>query len=133
MCRGIWINDNIVVLASETLLSRPASRWAAGAALAAISVVACLAYLAGGRAGIGTAQRDYPFSPADAAHSQVMLPALDVPLGQPPTASTMAARFSLYIARGRRTALRDLAAVTAAAAIAAFGASLRCARSVVER
>ncbi len=88
-------------------------------------MVACLAYLAGGRIGVGTAERDRQFSPADDARWQSTLAAGDVPYGHAPTVSTLAAHGSMDIARGRRTALRDFAAVTAAAAVALFGVWLR--------
>lgn len=102
--------------------SRPA--WASRAVLTAVGVVACVAYLAGGRLDIGTAAFDRVFSPVDSEEAQARLPALDVPLDHAPTASTAAARLSIAIALGRRTALRDLAAVAGAATIVAFGAWL---------
>ena len=83
-----------------------------------------MAYLAGGRLDVGTAAFDHVFSPADSADAQTRLPALDVPLDHAPTTSTAAARLSIAIALGRRTALRDLAAVSGAATIVAFGAWL---------
>ena len=101
--------------------------WAARAVLAAVGVIACVAYLAGGRLDIGTAAFDRVFAPVDRADAQVRLPALDVPFDHAPTASTATARLSLAVARGRRTALRDLAAAAGAAAIVAFGAWLRAA------
>ena len=101
-----------------------APAWAPRAALAAIGVIACLAYLAGGRLDIGTAAFDRVFAPVDRADAQVRLPALDVPFDHAPTVSTATARLSLAVARGRRTALRDLAAVSGAAVIVAFGAWL---------
>ena len=83
-----------------------------------------MAYLAGGARGIGTSARDPVFSAADPAWTQAMVPAVDVPLVVPPTVSTLAARGSLAVALGRRTAIRDLAAISAALAVAAFGAWL---------
>ena len=50
-----------------------------------------------------------------------MLPALDVPVGVPPSLSVATARGSIAIALGRRTALRDLAAVASALATVALG------------
>ena len=69
-------------------------------------------------------ERDRVFSPADATDIQLQLPARDVPIDQPPTMSNLAGRFSLAVALGRRSALRDLAAVATALAVAAVGAWL---------
>jgi hypothetical protein len=94
------------------------------AVLAAIAVTVCVAYLSGGARGIGVSDRDRVFSPADSADLQVEMPARDVPIDQLPTISNLTGRFALAIALGRRSALRDLAAVAAALAVAAFGAWL---------
>lgn len=53
-----------------------------------------------------------------------MRPALDVPAGVPPSPSTVAAQGSIAIAKGRRTAIRDLAAIVIALAIGLFGLTL---------
>lgn len=90
--------------------------------LAATAVALCLAYLGGGARGIGVTDRDRVFSPADAAALQLELPARDVPVANAPTVSNLIGRASLAIALGRRTALRDLAAVATALAIAVIGA-----------
>lgn len=89
--------------------------------VAAIGVAVCVAYLAGGAHGIGVSERDREFSPADSEEVQLYLPARDVPIDSWPTLSNVAGRYSLDIALGRRTALRDLAAVATAFAIVAFG------------
>lgn len=93
----------------------------------AIGLVTWAAYSAGGARGIGAADRDHVFSTADAPDVQRRLPALDVPLGAPPTVSVMAARGSLAIALGRRGAIRDLAAVAAALTVVIFGCWLTAA------
>lgn len=62
---------------------------------------------------------------------QQQLPELDVPLGAPPTASVMAARGSLAIALGRRSAIRDLAAVATALTVVLFGLWLKAAHVAV--
>lgn len=90
----------------------------------AIGVLACIVYLAAGRLDIGTAANDVSITPAMAPATQLSF-AIDVPVGHRLTPSTIAARASLSIARGRRTALRDLAAVTSALAIVIFGLWLR--------
>ena len=87
----------------------------------AIGIAVCVAYLAGGAHGIGVSERDRVFSPADSAEVQLFVPARDVPIDNWPTISNLAGRLSLDVALGRRTALRDLAAVATALAIAAFG------------
>jgi hypothetical protein len=94
------------------------------AVIAAIAVTIGLAYLSGGARGIGVSERDRVFSPADPAAIQLQLPARDVPIDRLPTISNLAGRFSLSIALGRRSALRDLAGVSTALAIAALGAWL---------
>jgi hypothetical protein len=94
------------------------------AVIAAIAVTMCVAYLSGGARGIGVSERDRVFSPADSAAIQLQLPARDVPIDRLPTISNLAGRVSLAIALGRRSALRDLAAVSTALAIAALGAWL---------
>jgi hypothetical protein len=93
--------------------------------VAATAIVLCLAYLAGGARGIAISERDRVFSPADAAETQLRLPARDVPIGNPPTLSNLTGRGSLAVALGRRTALRDAAAVIAALTAAVFGLWLR--------
>ena len=108
-----------------TFSSRP-NRSAAFVVLA-IGIVAWVAYSAGGARGIGAAERDHVFSTADVAGVQSRLPALDVPLGAPPTFSVMAARGSLAIALGRRGAIRDLAAVATACTVIMFGFWLKAA------
>lgn len=92
--------------------------------LGAAAAVVLLACLAGGAQGVGTGERDHVFSPADAAGVQLAQPARDVPVGGRTTISNVTGRFAIAIARGRRSALRDLAAVSAALTAAAFGAWL---------
>ncbi len=92
--------------------------------MCAAAATAWLLYVTGA-AGVGTSDRDYVFSPRDPAWTQAMTAAVDVPIGAPASASNLAARGSLAIAKGRNSATRDLAAVATAAAVAAFGAWLR--------
>jgi hypothetical protein len=94
--------------------------------IAAIGVLACIVYLAGGRLDIGTSSLDLAFTPALSPVKQLSF-AIDVPNGHRITPSTLAARMSLAMARGRRTALRDLAAVSSALTIVMFGVWLRAA------
>ncbi|MEO8681775.1 MAG: hypothetical protein ABI665_22205, partial [Vicinamibacterales bacterium] len=98
-----------------------APAWAARAAVAATGLVVLLAFLSGGTQGIGASERDYWFSPADQPAVQSTLPTLDTPYSWPWSPSSMAGRAAMAIARGRRTALRDLAAVASAAAVALLG------------
>lgn len=93
----------------------------------AAGIAIVLAYLAGGAHGVGTGDRDIVFSPATEPRLQVALPAADVPVGSPPTASALAARGSLAVALGRRSALRDFAAVSSALAAVTFVAALHAA------
>jgi hypothetical protein len=86
---------------------------AAGIALGA-------AYFAGGARGLGSGERDLVFSPAIDPEVQLQAPELQVPLGATPTLSALAARGSLAIALGRRSAIRDFAAVSAATAAVVF-------------
>ena len=95
-------------------------------AIAAIGALACIVYLAGGRLDIGTSALDLTFTPALSPVKQMSF-ASDVPNGHRLTPSTLAARMSLAVARGRRTALRDLAAVSSALTIMVFGCWLRAA------
>ena len=92
--------------------------------IAAAAIAICLAYLAGGARGVGAGMRDYVFSPAVDPQVQRDVGAADVPLGAPPTLSAVAARGSLAVALGRRSALRDFAAISAAVALAIFAAAL---------
>jgi hypothetical protein len=96
-------------------------------ALAAAGIVICLAYLGGGARGIGVAERDVLFSPAVDPQVQLGAPETHVPVGAPATLSSLGARGSLSVALGRRSAIRDFAAVSAAAAAVAFGAVLHAA------
>ena len=102
-------------------LAAPAPRWALRAVIAAVGLVAYLAYMSGAALGIGTSDRDQVFSPADAPWAQSMLPALETPFAVPWSPSSLAARGSIAIALGRRTAVRDLAAVATGLAIVFFG------------
>jgi hypothetical protein len=92
--------------------------------LIVVGIAICVAYLAAGARGLGAEDRDYVFSPADDPRSQIDVPAFDVPLGAPPTISALAGRGSLAVALGRRSALRDFAAVSTALTVAVFGAAL---------
>ncbi len=92
--------------------------------LLAAAIAITLAYLAGGAQGIGAGDRDYVFSPAVDPEVQRAIADGDVPLGAPPTLSALTARASLAVALGRRSALRDFAAVSAALAAVAFAACL---------
>jgi len=83
-----------------------------------------VAYLSGGARGIGVSARDDVFSPADSTDTQLLQPARDIPVDSWPTLSNVSGRFALTVAQGRRSALRDLAAVATALAVAAFGAWL---------
>lgn len=74
--------------------------------------------------GVGTAERDYQFAPSDEAWPQSLLPALETPYAAPWSVSSAAGRGAMAIARGRRSALRDLSAVAGAAAITALGLCL---------
>ena len=91
--------------------------------ICAVAATAWLSYTTGA-AGIGTSERDYVFSPADPPWAQSVVTTLDVPIGGTSSVSNLAARGSIAIAKGRRSAVRDLAAVATAAAVAAFGAWL---------
>ena len=94
----------------------------------AAAVTICLAYLAGGARGIGAGARDVVFSPAMAPAAQAAATAADVAVGARATPSSVVARGSIAIAKGRRSAVRDFAAVSAAAAAIAFAALLHAAR-----
>jgi len=108
-----------------SLPSHPISpAWQARAAIAATGVVVLLVFLASAARGVGTAERDYWFSPTDHPWAQSMLPALDSPYAAPWSPSALAGRASMAIALGRRTALRDLGAVASAAAVTALGLCL---------
>ncbi len=98
-----------------------APTWGARAAIVTVGLAAWLAYLSAGALGVGTSERDYLFSPADTPWAQTLLPALDIPFGVPWSSSVLAARGSMAIALGRRTALRDFAAAASALATVAFG------------
>ncbi|MDO8677007.1 MAG: hypothetical protein Q7R30_00355 [Acidobacteriota bacterium] len=108
-------------------LAARAPRWASRAVIAAVGLAAGLTYLSGAALGIGTADRDHIFSPADAPWAQSLLPALETPFAVPWSPSSVAGRGSIAIAKGRRTALRDFAAIAAGFAIVAFGAWLSAA------
>ena len=108
-------------------LAAPAPRWASRAVIAAVGLAAYLTYLSGAALGIGTADRDHVFSPADAPWAQSMLPALDTPFAVTWSPSSLAGRGSIAVALGRRTALRDFAAIATALTIVVFGAWLRSA------
>ncbi len=84
-------------------------------------------YLSGAALGIGTADRDHVFSPADAPWAQSLLPALDTPYTVAWSPSSLSGRAAIAIAKGRRTAARDFAAVATTLAIVAFGAWLNAA------
>lgn len=96
-------------------------------AIVATAIVIGLAYLSGGARGIGAGDRDVVFSPAVDPRVQAFAPAAHVPLGARTTATSLTARGSLAVALGRRSAVRDFAAVSAAIAAAAFAAVLRAA------
>lgn len=106
-------------------LAAPASRWAWRAVVAAAGLAAGLTYISGAALGIGTADRDHVFSPADAPWAQTWLPTLDTPYAVAWSPSSLAGRGSIAIAKGRRTALRDFAAVATALAVITFGVWLR--------
>ena len=105
-------------------LAAPAPRWASRAVIAAVGLAAYVTYLSGAALGIGTSDRDRVFVPADAPSAQSRLPAFDTPYAVAWSPSSVAGRGSIAIAKGRRTALRDFAAVATALAIIAFGAWL---------
>jgi hypothetical protein len=109
----IGIDDNNLSLSERALII-------------AIGVIACIVYLDAGRRDVGTSAFDVTFSPAMPASTQLEMSRRDVP-GDSFTVSNAVARASMAVARGRRTALRDLAAVSSAAAIAVFGLCLRAA------
>ena len=108
-------------------LAAPAPRWASRAVIAAVGLAVYLMYLSGAAFGIGTADRDHVFSPADAPWAQSLLPALDTPSTVAWSPSSLLGRASIAIAKGRRTAVRDFAAVATALAIVAFGGWLNAA------
>ena len=108
-------------------LAASAPRWAWRAVIAGAGLAFYLAYLYGAALGIGTADRDHVFSPADAPLAQTSLPALDTPYAVAWSPSSLAGRGSIAIAKGRRTALRDFAAVATVLAIITFGLWLRAA------
>lgn len=94
----------------------------------AAAITICLAYLAGGARGIGAGARDVVFSPSIAPAAQVAVTRAEVPVGARATPTSVTARGSIAIAKGRRSAVRDFAAVSAAAAMLAFAALLHAAR-----
>lgn len=100
------------------------SPWRHVALIALTGTVILLGSLGGAALGIGTAERDYWFAPSDEAWPQSLLPALETPYAAPWSPSSAAGRAAMGIARGRRSALRDLSAVAAAAAITALGLCL---------
>jgi hypothetical protein len=112
-------------LTRPSFSTQPAPPWAAGTLIVAIGALACVVYLAAGRRDIGTSAFDVTFSPALAADTQVSLASRDVPTGHASSVSTAVARFSLWIARGRRSSLQDLAAVASALTVVMFGGWLR--------
>jgi hypothetical protein len=82
---------------------------------AALCVAGLLcAYFAGGILGVGAAEREYEFSPLDPPHRQYLIPTLDTPFGIVSAPSSLVGRGVLAVARGRRGALTELAAVLAA-------------------
>jgi hypothetical protein len=108
-------------------LAAPAPRWASRAAIAAVGLTAYLLYVSGAALGIGTSDRDHVFSPSDDPRAQSLLTARDTPYAVPWSPSSLAGRGSIAVAKGRRTALRDFAAVATALAIVIFGVWLRAA------
>lgn len=98
-----------------------APAWTSRAAIATVGVVVLLTFLSGASEGIGTADRDYAFSPADQPAAQLLLPALDTPYASAWSPSSLAGRGAMAIASGRRTAPRDLAGVATAAAVVMLG------------
>ena len=94
----------------------------------AAAIAICLAYRAGGARSIGAGARDVVFSPAIAPATQLAATRAEVPLGARATPTSLTARGSIAIAKGRRSAVRDFAAVSAAAAALAFAALLHAAR-----
>lgn len=98
-----------------------APAWTSRAAIAAVGLTVLIAFLSGASAGIGTADRDYWFSPVDQPRAQLLLPALDTPFATPWSPSSLAGRVAMAIASGRRTAPRDLAGVATAAAVVVLG------------
>ena len=92
--------------------------------IAAAAAVVLLAYLAGAARGIGSGDRDVVFSPSVDAPAQLNAGASSVPVGGSTTLSALVARGSLAVALGRRSAIRDFAAVSTALAAATFGAIL---------
>ena len=94
------------------------------AVIIAIGVLACIVYLAAGRLDIGTSAFDVTLSPAMTSEQQLAISSRDVPSADRLSISGAIGRASIWVARGRRTALRDLAAVTSAAVITVFGMCL---------
>lgn len=120
----IRVHYNNARLPKASIIHPGTPRWSTRAIVAAVGTAACLMYLAGAAHGVGTAELDYAFSPSDPPPSQHRMPALDVPLGAPATVSVLAANGAMAVAKGRRSAPRDLAAVAAAATVAAFAGGL---------
>lgn len=87
--------------------------------MGAAGLVVLIAYLSGAASGIGTADHDHAFSFADGVWAQTLASALDTPKG--PSPSALGARAAMAVAKGRRTAPRDAAAVAAAATSLVFG------------
>lgn len=98
-----------------------APAWTSRAAVAAVAVAVLLALLAGASEGIGASDRDYWFSLTDPPSAQLLRPALDSPYTSTWSPSSVAGRGAIAIASGRRTAPRDLAALTTTAAIVMLG------------
>jgi hypothetical protein len=80
-----------------------------------------VALLAAAAQGVGTSERDYWFSPLDRPAAQSLVAALDSPMTRAWSPSSMAARGSIAIASGRRSAPRDLAAAATALALGLMG------------
>ncbi len=89
--------------------------------MAAVGIAILLAFLSGASEGTGASDRDYWFSPTDQPWAQALLPALDTPYTTPWSPSALAGRGAIAIARGRRTAPRDLAGLATTAAIVMLG------------
>lgn len=98
-----------------------APAWTSRAAIAAVGIAVLLAFLSGASEGLGTADRDYSFSPTDQPSAQLLFAALDTPYASPWSPSSLAGRGAMAIASGRRTAPRDLAGVATAAAVVMLG------------
>src|SRR4029453_1016451 len=99
-------------------------RWLPALLLAATGVVVLTSYLAGGAGGIPPVDDPAGFSLEDDAWRQSSRPLFDTPDAIERLPSSVLTRTSIAIARGRRTAVRDFAAVAAALASVAFAVML---------